>query len=118
VLRVDRKVGLELLNDVAFLLESQVMQHADATTPMRQLYFIVQLMLMDPADVWRAEMLFRDHTAALRSITESAELTVGLTTVEKLVEAGRYYEALKNIRALFVAEAAILAASDRPGEAA
>ena len=31
VLRVDRKVTLELINDVAFLLEGQVMQVADAT---------------------------------------------------------------------------------------
>ena len=49
VLRVDRKVRLELLNDVTFLLESHVMQHEKATTPMRQLYFLVQSLIMDPA---------------------------------------------------------------------
>ena len=51
VLRVDRKVSLELVNDVMFLLEGQVMQASDATTALRQLYFIVQLMLMNPTDV-------------------------------------------------------------------
>ncbi len=50
VLRVDRKVAIELVNDVMFLLEGQVMQAADATTALRQLYFIVQLMLMNPTD--------------------------------------------------------------------
>ena len=55
VLRVDRKVTLELINDVAFLMESQVMQVADATTPLRQLYFVVQLMLMSPQDVEEAK---------------------------------------------------------------
>ena len=55
VLRVDRKVTLELINDVAFLLENQVMQVADATTPLRQLYFVVQLMLMSPHDVEEAK---------------------------------------------------------------
>lgn len=50
VLRVDRKVSLELVNDVMFLLEGQVMQAADATTAMRQLYFIVQLMLMNTTE--------------------------------------------------------------------
>ena len=53
VMRVDRKTSLELLNDVTFLLESHVMQAADAKTPIRQLYFLVQMMLIDPADAIR-----------------------------------------------------------------
>ena len=54
VLRVDRKVSVELVNDVMFLLEGQVMQASDATTALRQLYFIVQLMLMNPTDIGAA----------------------------------------------------------------
>ena len=46
VLRVDRKVSIELLNDATFLLEAHVMHVEDVTTPLRQLYFIVQIMLM------------------------------------------------------------------------
>ena len=42
VLRVDRKVRLELLNDATFLLEAHVMKLEDATTPLRRLYFLVQ----------------------------------------------------------------------------
>ena len=44
----DRKVSLEFLNDVTFLLESHVIQVEDTTTPLRQLYFIAQTMLMEP----------------------------------------------------------------------
>lgn len=33
VLRVDRKVSLELLNDASFLLEAHVLQAEAATTP-------------------------------------------------------------------------------------
>ena len=36
VLRVDRKVSVELVNDVMFLLEGQVMQTSDSTTALRQ----------------------------------------------------------------------------------
>ena len=39
VLRVDRKVAIELVNDVMFLLEGQVMQAADATTAARTFDF-------------------------------------------------------------------------------
>ncbi|MFO7460819.1 MAG: flagellar biosynthesis repressor FlbT, partial [Desulfatiglandales bacterium] len=46
VLKTDRKVSLEFLNDVDFLLEAHVMQPEEAITPIRQLYFIVQVMLM------------------------------------------------------------------------
>ena len=49
VLRVDRKATLELMNDATFLLETHVMKAEDATTPLRQIYFVVQVMLMDPA---------------------------------------------------------------------
>lgn len=54
VIKVDRKVSIEILNDVTFLLASHVMQPADATTPLRQLYFVVQSALMDPAPSTRS----------------------------------------------------------------
>ena len=59
VLRVDRKATIELLNDATFLLEAHVMQAEDATTPLRQIYFVVQVMLMDPASA-RATARARD----------------------------------------------------------
>ena len=49
VIRVDRKVSIELLNDVTFLLETHVMQASEATTPLKQIYFVIQIMLMDPS---------------------------------------------------------------------
>ena len=48
IFRVDRKVSIELLNDVTFLLENHVMQAEDAITPIKQLYFVIQMMLMSP----------------------------------------------------------------------
>lgn len=108
VLRVDRKVGLDLINEVAFLLESQVMQVADATTPLRQLYFIVQLMLMSPQDVVEAKAVYCEHRAALLLVTENADVRLGLEAVEELVEAKRYYDALRKIRGLFDIEQSIL----------
>jgi flagellar protein FlbT len=120
VLRMDRKVSVELVNDVMFLLEGQVMQAADANTALRQLYFIVQLMLMNPTDVRDAAALYGQHHAALRAVCENRQMLEGLTTIDELVEGTRYYEALKRIRALFPVEQAILAgtATESPFEAA
>ena len=57
VVKVDRKVAIEFLNDVQFLMENHVLQPEQATTPLRQLYFIVQVILMTPgsADEARAK---------------------------------------------------------------
>ena len=59
VIRVDRKATIELLNDVTFLLENHVMQAEQATTPLRQIYFVVQVMLMDPGATAAATTLSR-----------------------------------------------------------
>ena len=112
VLRVDRKVTLELINDVTFLLESQVMQVDDATTPIRQLYFVVQLMLMSPGDVEQAKSVFGHQRCALYAAADNAELLGGLDAVETLVESGRYYEALRKIRSLFELEQSILTSAE------
>jgi flagellar protein FlbT len=112
VLRVDRKVTLELINDVTFLLESQVMQVEDATTPMRQLYFVVQLMLMSPGDLEQAKSVFGHQRCALYAAADNAELLSGLDSVETLVEAKRYYEALRKIRSLFEIEQSILTSAE------
>ena len=123
VLRVDRKVSVELVNDVMFLLEGQVMQASDATTALRQLYFIVQLMLMNPTDIGAAVALYGEHHAALLAVCESSEMLDGLAAIHELVGTTRYFEALKRIRALFPVEDAILAglagaATEIPFEAA
>lgn len=112
VLRVDRKVTLELINDVAFLLEGQVMQVADATTPLRQLYFVVQLMLMSPHDIDEAKAVYREQRCALLTVAENTEILLGLEVVEELVEAKRYYDALRKLRTLFDIEQSILSNSE------
>ena len=114
VLRVDRKVTLELINDVTFLLESQVMQVTDATTPLRQLYFVVQLMLMNPHDLEEAKAVYRQQRSGLLAATQNVEILDGLEQIENLVVSKRYYEALRKARALFEVEQLILAGGDLP----
>jgi flagellar biosynthesis repressor protein FlbT len=108
VLRVDRKVTIELLNDVTFLLESHVMQLEAATTPLRQLYFIVQTMLMDPANAEATKTLFMRTLALLITSFTSGEIFEGLERVSALITANKEFEALKRIRALLPLEDELL----------
>ncbi|HUI21609.1 MAG TPA: flagellar biosynthesis repressor FlbT [Methylocella sp.] len=120
VLRVDRKVSLELLNDATFLLEAHVMKVEDASTPLRQLYFIIQIMLMNPTDSLAAREMFKRSIHMTIDVSANPALIAGLRAVKTLVEANRIFEALKTVRALFPIEAEILAgnAGSSPTQAA
>lgn len=104
VVRVDRKVTLELLNDVQFLLESHVLQAEDASTPLRQLYFIVQVMLMNPQGAADARAMFRRSLPLLLASFEDEQIRGALKHVDRLVGENRVYEALKAIRSLYPLE--------------
>jgi flagellar protein FlbT len=109
VIKVDRKVSIELMNDVTFLLEAHVMQPQDTNTPLRQLYFIVQTMLIDPASAERARLMFKQSIALMLEVYDNPQIVTGLKTVDSLVNQDRRFEALKTIRHLFPIEARILA---------
>lgn len=114
VIRADRKVSLELLNDVQFLLENHVLQAENASTPLRQLYFIVQIMLINPDGAEDARRLFRDTLPALLDAFTDQQVLSTLKHVDQLVAEDRPYDALKAIRGLYPLEARILNARDNP----
>ena len=108
VVRVDRKVSIEFLNDVQFLLENHVLQPEQAATPLRQLYFIVQVMLMNPTESEEARALFRRTLPLLLSTFSDAQVRATLKDVDRLVSEGEVYDALKAIRGLYSLEAEII----------
>ncbi|HYA73896.1 MAG TPA: flagellar biosynthesis repressor FlbT [Roseiarcus sp.] len=104
VIRVDRKATIELLNDVTFLLENHVMQADQATTPLRQIYFAVQVMLMDPGATAPATSLSRRLIASALTAFETPAIIAGLKTIAEQIDRSRHFEALKALRALFPLE--------------
>lgn len=104
VLRVDRRTSLEFLNDVTFLLENHVMQAEQATTPVRQLYFIVQTMLMDPTNAGMTAELYKHLSFRTRQLVAD-EVSLGqIDMADQKVSEGRYFDALKLLRSCFAAE--------------
>ncbi len=114
ILKVDRKVSLELLNDATFLMEAHVMQPEQTTTPLKQLYFVVQTMLIDPKSIDATRGLFDRMLVSTIRMFEHRHVLYGLKHVDDLVHQGRYFEALKHLRALFPIEADILAGASEP----
>lgn len=108
VLRVDRKVCIELLNDVTFLLENHVMQPEDASTPLKQLYFAIQTILMSPNDCDAAMELCRNLLVSLNAAARDRRILDGLGVAVRQIDNKRMFEALKAVRALFPIEAELM----------
>ena len=117
VIRVDRKVTLELMNEVQFLLESHVIQAEQASTPLRQLYFIVQIMLINPPGASEARDMFRRSLPMLIASFDNQDICSALKQIDRMVGEDHIYEALKAIRALYPLERHALGGNDDIPEA-
>jgi len=104
VIRLDRKATIELLNDAAFLLENHVIQASEATTPLRQIYFVVQVMLMDPSAARTTNELVQSLIAKALDAFETAEIKTGLKTIAGSIARSRHFEAMKLLRSLYPLE--------------
>jgi flagellar protein FlbT len=106
VLKVDRKVSIELMNDVIFLLEQHVMKPEETTTPLRQLYFMIQMMLMDPSLHMKALTMAKESVANLVANVRDGKVRQGVLEAAELLDSDRAFEALKKVRTLLPLEAA------------
>ena len=104
VIRVDRKVTIELMNDVTFLMQSHVLQADEATTPLRQVYFAVQVILMDPAAASYAVGLASKLIESALLAYQTPQIVGGLKAISALIARARYFEALKALRAIYPLE--------------
>ncbi len=108
VIKVDRKTSLEFLNDVQFLLESQVLQAIDANTPLKRLYFTIQIQLMSPSDTKAASRMFKEQLEQLFLTFEESTVRAELANVEKMVSDSRFHEAMKTLKTLYPIEQRLL----------
>lgn len=118
VIKVERKATIELLNDATFLLEAHVIHPEEASTPLRQLYFVLQTELMEREGAPMARKMFRAMLADTSAAFGPGAVADGLRGVAALAESGRAFEALKAIRALYPLEAGLFAEKPRTPAAA
>jgi len=101
VIQTSRKISLELLNEATFLLQQHVMQVSQATTPSRQMYFIMQTMLMDPKNAVQIRPLLSKTLSSLMSVFEEQDAIVLLRSIGELLARDKLFEAMKTTRSLF-----------------
>ncbi|WP_319532069.1 flagellar biosynthesis repressor FlbT [uncultured Cohaesibacter sp.] len=112
VFRFPQRTTIELLNNAEFLLESQIMQMDETTTPMRQLYYIAQMILTSPTNAKDAQTTFMHFARSLTQSINHYSLCAGLQEVVDMVNSGKTYDAMKKIRELYPLEDSILKGSD------
>ncbi len=101
VLRVDRKVCIELMNDVTFLLEHHIIQPEQAKSPLKQLYLAIQTILMAPTHSDSAILVCLGLISSFIVISEDKELIGYLINVRDFIESKKHFEALKMLRHIF-----------------
>lgn len=80
------------------------MQPEDASTPLRQLYFVVQTMIIDPQNAHLTGALFRAQTVQIEKHAKSQNYLQLIQSVRELTDRENYFDALKVLRKSFDVE--------------
>src|SRR5690606_2518307 len=80
--------------------------------PLRQLYFILQVMLMNPNGADDAYEMFRRSLPLMIASFDDPEISGTLKHIDRMVGEGHVYEALKAIRGLYPLERKALGEND------
>ncbi|MEW6677857.1 MAG: flagellar biosynthesis repressor FlbT [Pseudomonadota bacterium] len=108
----DTRGTLMVLNDVPILREKDILTEAEANTPCKRIYLIIQLMYMDQSQLAHYHQLYwalvREVLAAAPSTTER------IASISDDVLAGRYYHALKLATDLIQYEKELVAHASQP----
>lgn len=108
VLRSDGRSSLEIMNNVPYLAETDIMHPQQTVTPLRQLYFILQTMVLEPGGIEAARGVYDDTMHWLMKTFSNPIVLAGLDTISRQVAEGAPFEALKKVRTLIPIEDAIL----------
>ncbi|MGI9425005.1 MAG: flagellar biosynthesis repressor FlbT [Hyphomicrobiaceae bacterium] len=101
VMQVDRRVAISFLNDVSFLLESYVIQPEEVTTPIRQLYFVLQSMLINPDTREEQLKLLQYYIGSFARRPEYAGVMDEIQRAADLATREQFFESLKLLRSIF-----------------
>ena len=115
VVRNVSKKTMKLLieNEVPLLREKELLSEAKAVTPCKRIYFVIQLMYVDPQNVVQHQKLYWQIT---REIMEAAPSTAPFfSVISELIYQGKYYQALKEAKNLIEYEKEVMSHARKSG---
>jgi len=92
------KTELIIENEVPLLREKDIMSEADANSPTRRIYFVIQLMYVDNENL----KTYHDrYWELIRDLVDAAPGLLGIVDqISELIVGNRYYQALKLAKSL------------------
>lgn len=108
VVNGERRSHLLIQNNVSILREKDVMQESEANTPVRRIYFAVQMLYLDDANSSAYYQLFERRLEEFLGAIKDREARAQCANILSDVENGNYYRALSTCKKLFPFEEARL----------
>jgi len=98
-----KTVEIVVENEVPLLREKEILSEANADTPCKRVYFVIQLMYVDGHNLAKYQELYWDLA---RDILKAAPSTTAVfQQISEAIYSGKYYQALKETRKLIQYEA-------------
>lgn len=109
-----KTVEMIVENEVPLLREKEILSEANANTPCKRVYFVIQLMYVDSQNLSKYQELYWDLA---RDILKAAPSTTGLfQQISEAIYSGKYYQALKETRKLIQYETKAIEHARTPGK--
>lgn len=97
----DRRGHLLIQNNVSVLREKDVMQQVDANTPVKRIYFAIQLLYLDESSRQQYYADFADRLQEFMDVIRDPDILEKCASILEDVNGGRYYRALLTAKKMF-----------------
>jgi len=100
----DGRTEFVVLNRASIMRERHIIREEDANTPVKRLYFALQMLYIEPAQKETFLPLFQRYADALERALSLPTLKFALEQIVASTEAEHFYEALKICRTMIETE--------------
>lgn len=100
----DRRGHLLIQNNVSILREKDVMQQADANTPVKRIYFAIQMLYLDESARQQYYADFTDRLQEFMGAIRDPDILEKCASILEDVNRDRYYRALLTAKKMLVFE--------------
>jgi flagellar protein FlbT len=97
----DKRASLVIQNKACLLRERDIMQPAEATTPVRRVYFPIMMMYLEPAETEQYHTEFALRMTELMGAIRNRTALALCVEISRNVMNGAYYKALMACKKLF-----------------
>lgn len=104
----DGRTEITVMNKAMIMRQKHIIGEKEANTPSKRLYFTIQMMYIDPENKENYQAPYAGFLKDLKDTVKLPTLQDSLNLIEKAIEGGNFYDAMKVCRELIKVEAELL----------